>query len=118
MKLQIDDQQLRVRINEDELAQLLAGAPVTARTQFAAAFAVQCQLALGAIDAIASLTGQPACWQILLPEDAVRNLASRLPTRDGLRFELRGSAESDSLMLLFDVDVRDSARRLKTSRDR
>jgi len=116
MKLQIDDQHLRVRINEDELAQLLAGASVTSRTQFADAFALQCQLSLGALG-VASLTGPPAAWQILLPEDAVRDLASRLPARDGLRFELGGPSESDTLTLLFDVDVRDSARRLKASRE-
>lgn len=116
MKLQIDDQHLRVRINEDELAHLLAGASVTARTQFADAFAVQCRLSLGALE-VASLTGQPAAWQIRLPQGAVRDLASRLPSREGLRFELGGPAETNTLTLLFDVDVRDSARRLKASRE-
>ncbi|MCK9383001.1 MAG: hypothetical protein M0P95_18310 [Sulfuritalea sp.] len=116
MKLQIDTQQLRVRINEDELAQLLAGVSVTAHTRFADAFSLQCVLSLGS-SAIASVTGQPAAWQILLPAEAVRELASRLPSRDGLRFELGGAAESDALTLLFDVDVRDSARRLKASRE-
>jgi hypothetical protein len=115
VKLQIDKQHLRVRIDEDELAQLLAGASVTARTQFADAFALQCVLSLGS-PAVATLTGQPAAWQIVLPGDAVRELVRRLPSRDGLRFELGASAESDTLTLLFDVDVRDSARRLKASR--
>lgn len=116
MKLQIEKQHLRVRIDEDELARLLAGAPVTACTQFANAFALQCELALGGSD-LAAVSGQPEAWQIVLPGDAVRELASRLPTREGLRFELAGSAEAVPLTLLFDVDVRDSARRLKASRE-
>lgn len=115
MKLQIDNQHLRVRINEHELAQLLAGTPVTSCTQFADAFAQQCELSLGALD-VASVTGESAAWRIQLPAGAVRDLAGRLPTRDGLSFVLGGAVESATLTLQFDVDVRDSARRLKASR--
>ncbi|HUW54349.1 MAG TPA: hypothetical protein VMV99_13125 [Rhodanobacter sp.] len=117
MKLQIDNQHLRVRINEDELAQLLAGTAVTLRTRQAEVFALQCELSLVS-QAKASLTGQAEAWRIHLPQDAVRELAGRLPTRDGLRFELGGTSDADALSLLFDVDVRDSARRLKASRER
>ncbi|MDE1894640.1 MAG: hypothetical protein KGM46_11060 [Pseudomonadota bacterium] len=116
MKLQLDHQQLRVRIDEAELARLLAGTPVAACTRFAGAFALQCVLSLGS--AAAALTGQPDAWQIRLPGDAVRELAGRLPSREGLRFELGAVAPSDTLTLLFDVDVRDSARRMKATRER
>jgi hypothetical protein len=37
-------------------------------------------------------------------------LSDRLPSREGLRFDLRAST-THSLEVLFDVDVRDSARR-------
>lgn len=114
MKLQLDGQHLRLRIDEDELAVLLAGGNVSAATRFSAAFAVHCSVTLSS-DAHAQCAGTSDHWQIRLPEADVRELAGRLPTRDGLHFELP-VAESASLALLFDVDVRDSARRLKASR--
>jgi hypothetical protein len=108
MKLQIEGQNLRVRINEDELARLLAGEPVVARTRFASAFDVSCTLRLGAGEP-ACFGGQPDAWLVEIPEAAVRDHAARLPTREGLSFVLPGD-EGDSLELLFDVDVRDSVR--------
>ena len=115
MKLQIAHQHLRVRIDSDELAELLAGRSVTLRTQFAHAFALRCELSLAA-QAPASLTGAADDWRIHLPADQVRDLATRLPAREGLRFELEGAAGAHALSLLFDVDVRDGARRLKIAR--
>ncbi len=108
MKLQIEGQSLRVRINEDELARLLAGEPVVAKTSFATAFAVSCTLSLGTGDAV-RFGGQADAWRVDIPADAVRDHAARLPTREGLSFVLPG-AEGDALELLFDVDVRDSVR--------
>lgn len=115
MKLQIEGQKLRVRIDEDELAQLLAGQPLTSRTVFAQAFSLGCTLTLVAADH-ASFTGQPDHWQIALPEPAVRDLAARLPSREGIAFVLAGQSEGDALELLFDVDVRDSVRKRKANR--
>lgn len=108
MKLQIEGQSLRVRINEDELARLLAGEPVTARTGFATAFAVSCTLSLGT-DESARFGGRPDAWLVEIPGAAVRDHAARLPTREGLSFLLPGG-DAGALELLFDVDVRDSVR--------
>lgn len=108
MKLQIEGQSLRVRINEDELARLLAGESVIAHTRFATAFALSCALRLGAGDE-ARFSGQPDAWLVEVPEIAVREHAARLPTREGLSFVLPGG-EGGALELLFDVDVRDSVR--------
>lgn len=110
MKLQIEGQQLRVRIDESELSQLLAGAALEAATQFARAFAMHCTLRLTTQDD-AGFSGLADAWQINLPDVAVREHAARLPTREGLRFVLTGERAQDALVLLFDVDVRDSVRR-------
>lgn len=109
MKLQLEGQHLRVRIGEDELAQLLAGEPVRASTQFAQAFALSCTLRLVA-GGEARFAGQPGAWLIDMPEVAVREHAERLPTREGLTFSLAGNHAGEALELLFDVDVRDSVR--------
>ncbi|WP_267220490.1 hypothetical protein [Dyella silvae] len=109
MKLQIEGQHLRVRIGEDELAQLLAGEPVRASTQFAQAFAMTCTLRLAA-GSEARFAGQPGAWIIDMPEAAVREHTARLPTREGLTFILAGNDAGEALELLFDVDVRDSVR--------
>lgn len=105
MKLQIEDQSLRVRIGEQELAALLAGQDLEMRTEFAGAFAMSCRLSLGAT---ASLSGSAQAWHIVLPRQAVEAHVERLPTREGLRFQL-----GEALELLFDVDVRDSVRQRK-----
>ncbi|MHA6203636.1 hypothetical protein ACXU4B_04325 [Dyella soli] len=113
MKLQIEGQNLRVRIGEEELSRLLAGHAVEARTSFAQAFVLGCTLQLGPGDA-AEVSGTPGAWHIRIPQAAVVAHAARLPTREGLRFELAGGADGDALVLLFDVDVRDSVRQRRT----
>lgn len=110
MKLQIEAQHLRIRIDEDELARLLSGHAVAGHTQFAKAFMMHCTLRLQH-DGEVVFTGQADAWQIGLPEAAVREHAARLPTREGLRYLLPGERDADALELLFDVDVRDSVRR-------
>ncbi|MBQ4855875.1 hypothetical protein IMW82_14475 [Rhodanobacter sp. B2A1Ga4] len=113
MKLQIEGQKLRVRVDEDELAQLLARQTVEARTQFADAFAIGFAFRLTS-DAEATFAGQAEAWQIGLPEATVREHAARLPTREGLRFTLVGKGGDEALELLFDVDVRDSVKRRRS----
>jgi hypothetical protein len=110
MKLQIEGQNLRVRIGEEELARLLDGQAIEAMTQFADVFAVRYSLELSPADS-ANLSGSPASWRIAIPAASVREHAARLPTREGLQFVLPGGCEEDSLQLLFDVDVRDSVKR-------
>jgi hypothetical protein len=110
MKLQIEGQNLRVRIGEEELARLLDGQAIEAVTQFADVFAIRYSLELSPADT-ANLSGSPAAWRIAVPAERVREHAARLPTREGLQFALPGRRAEDSLQLLFDVDVRDSVRR-------
>jgi hypothetical protein len=114
MKLQLEGQHLRVRIDEDELARLLCGKPLDTHTRFAGAFALAVSLSVEPTDA-ASIAGRPDNWNITLPEAAVRELAGRLPTREGLRFLLLGGGVDDALTVVFDVDVRDSVRRRRSS---
>jgi hypothetical protein len=114
MKLQIEGQSLRVRIGETELARLLAGQAVESHTRFARAFVMGCTLRLGD-DSDARLSGRADAWQIELPGVAVREHASRLPTREGLSCALPAGQGEEVLELLFDVDVRDSVRQRRSS---
>lgn len=108
MKLQIEGQSLRVRVNEDELALLLTERSVKGFTRFTREMTLTCTLS--AVPAAAArFSGQADAWTIDLPLDDVKAHAERLPTRDGLLFELE-SGEGDPLQLTFDVDVRDSVR--------
>jgi len=108
MKLQIEGQSLRVRVNEDELASLLTQRPVTGSTRFTRDMSLSCTLRAEP-GAAARFSGKPDAWAIDLPHDDVKAHAERLPTREGLLFELE-NGEGEPLQLLFDVDVRDSTR--------
>lgn len=112
VKLQIENQHLRLRIDESELATLLAGDRIETQTHFAQAFCVAFTLRLTPA-AAASVAGQPDRWNIDVPRAAVCAHAERLPTREGLRFLLPTNGDGEPLTLLFDVDVRDSVRRRK-----
>jgi hypothetical protein len=114
VKLQIEHQHLRLRIDESELARLLAGDRIDMQTHFAQAFSIAFTLRLTQA-AEANLAGHADAWNIEVPQTAVRAHADRLPTREGLKFVLSTPGANDPLTLLFDVDVRDSARRRKTS---
>lgn len=114
MKLQIEGQSLRIRIGEAELALLLAGGTVESHTHFAQALTMGCALRLGG-DSEARLSGRADAWLVELPAAAVREHASRLPTREGLTFHLPTGHGDAVLELLFDVDVRDSVRQRRSS---
>lgn len=114
MKLQIEKQHLRLRVDEAELAKLLQGDAIVTHTRFAQAFSMACTLRLTpALEA--RIAGQSDTWEIEVPRADVTALAERLPSRDGLRFMLPTQGGDDALTLLFDVDVRDSARRRKAT---
>ena len=107
MRVQMEGQTLRLRVDEAELAQLLSGG-----------LAENCTLLPDGREQIQRIRlaeslawrHEDAVWNIDIPEADVRALRDRLPSRDGLRFDIRASA-THSLEVLFDVDVRDSARR-------
>jgi uncharacterized protein YhdP len=107
MRVQLEGQTLRLRVDEAELAQLLAGGVAENRTRLPDGREELQQIRL------ASQLGwrrDDAHWHIDLPDADVRALSARLPSRDGLHFDLPVPA-GGKLDLLFDVDVRDSARK-------
>lgn len=107
MRVQLEGQSLRLRIDEGELARLLNGDSVVNRTDLPDGHVEMQQISLTPrID----WRREQAVWHICLPEAEVRALSQRLPSREGLQFSL-STPQGDTLVILFDVDVRDSARK-------
>ncbi len=107
MRVQLEGQTFRLRIDEAELAQLLAGNTVENRTSLPYGRVEIQQLRLAT-----RLDWQrdDATWHIDLPQTDVHALSARLPSREGLNFHLPTPGDA-ILQILFDVDVRDSTRR-------
>ncbi len=106
MKLQIQGDTLRFRIDEAELAHLLAGEMLHNSTQISADCHFSQALGVHA-EAEPLLQVSQETWRVLLPQDRLREYVGRLPCRDALAFELPVT-DADVLMLQFEVDVRDS----------
>lgn len=109
MKLQLQTQTLRFRINEAELAELLAGKPVGNTTLLPNGDVFESAINLAATD-VASLETFPGLWHFQLPRAAVLAYVDRLPCRDSLEFNLPLKGDGTSLEVCFEVDVRDSVR--------
>ena len=107
MKVQIQSQSLRLRIDESELARLLAGEVLENQTWLGTPGVLSQRLQLHDM-AEALLDGDTHALMITLPREDVLALQARLPCRDGLGFMLPTQARP--LQLQFDVDVRDSVR--------
>lgn len=107
MRVQMEGQTLRLRVDETELARLLSGGFAENRTLLPDGRTEIQRVRVA--DALA-WRREEAIWNIDIPESDVRTLSDRLPSRDGLRFDFHASA-THSLEVLFDVDVRDSTRR-------
>jgi len=107
MRVQLEGQTLRLRVDEAELTQLLAGGVAENRTRLPDG-----RQEIQHVHLAHQLAWQreDAHWHIGLPDAEVRALSARLPSREGLHFEL-ATPESGKLDILFDVDVRDSARK-------
>ncbi|RDS81025.1 hypothetical protein DWU99_18415 [Dyella psychrodurans] len=105
--MQLEAQTLRLRVDEAELAQLLSGSVTENRTQLPDGRTEIQQLQLAASP---HWQRNDATWLIGLPEWEVRALSERLPSREGLQFDLP-TPSGGTLQVLFDVDVRDSTRR-------
>ena len=106
MKVQIEGQHIRFRIDEEELTCLLLGEPLTMTTQLLHG---QCwRFGIAVID-------QPECnlvhikenWILQIPAQSLQDYVSRLPCREGLEDRLV-LPNGSHLMLNFQVDVRDS----------
>ena len=106
MKLQIQGQSVRLRIDEAELARLLAGEMILNSTLFAPdrTFAQSLTLHPAPLPLL-----EPAAdgWTLRLPRSAVDEYVLRLPCRDALAFDLPLPGDA-SLSLRFEVDIRDS----------
>lgn len=109
MKLQIEGQRLRFRVDEAELARLLAGESVVDQTRLGESQMLRRRIVLGDID-MAHLAWGKDEIHLDLPQDAVRSYATSLPRRDALSFALGADATATALAIDFEVDVRDSVR--------
>lgn len=106
MKVQLQGQQLRLRIDEAELARLQAGETVENLTRLPGGAACRQRLRLGEQ---AQLAGDAADWCFQLPQAQLEAHVARLPCRDGLVFPL-AVGDGDVIEMHFDIDVRDSVR--------
>ncbi|MBB4132082.1 MULTISPECIES: hypothetical protein [unclassified Xanthomonas] len=115
MKIQLEGQHVRFRIDEAELAELLAGRRVENLSRLPSG-----QGARLVRHSVSLTGGHAACncandhWQLSVPRDALEAHARQLPSRDGLSFSFdagAGHAEPTVLHVSFDIDVRDSARK-------
>lgn len=109
MKLQIQEQTLRFRIDESELATLLNENVLvsTLRLPNGESFVQSLSLVMSEIPALEILALN---WYLNLPRTIVETYVERLPCRDGLTFAL-GNADNLPLTVQFEVDVRDSVKK-------
>jgi hypothetical protein len=105
VKLQVQEQSLRVRVTEAELQDLLSGSALRLDLRFDGQGLLALEVATGPETSL-----QPgAVWRLRLSDTALRDYAETLPRRDALVAGLTGSG-GESLRLEFDVDVRDSVK--------
>ena len=105
MKLQVQEQSLRVRVTEAELQELLSGSPLRLDLRFDGLNLFALEAATGHETSLRS----GAVWRLRLSEAALRVYAGTLPRRDALVAGLTGSG-GEPLRLEFEVDVRDSVK--------
>lgn len=110
MKLQVQGQSLRFRLDEVEFSQLLAAQAVSNHTDVAGVGFSQ-TLQLGDVAQV-QFDATPGHWRLTLPRPTVTAYGERLPCREGLDFLLPcGHGEpAEALRVSFEVDVRDSIR--------
>lgn len=106
MKLQLQGQRMRLRLDEAELARLLAGEAIVNVTELGMGSRF-CQSLHLHVEAQPTLQATPGDWQVALPDAAVRDYVQRLPCREALEFTLACDG-GVVLTLDFEVDVRDS----------
>ena len=95
MKIQLQEHSVRLRIDEDELALLLAGTAVAACTRFAEAFVFAGSVALADADGV-SISGSSDAYRITVPAAEVRALAARLPRAMACRSRFRAAVNCGS----------------------
>jgi len=107
MKVQLQDQSVRLRLDEAELARLLAGESVENMTRFGGIEGWGMAVSLHGGEQPVLLDGGTFC-RLVLPRPAVEALAARLPCRDGLPFEI-ALEDGSQLQLQFDGRARQRA---------
>lgn len=110
MRVQLENDTIRVRIDEDELAELLGDVALLGSTAFGRAFTMR--YAIDATEGDWSLNGTAHEWRLEVPRAALLDLKARLPSKDGLAFGMPGH-NTAATRVVFDVDVKDSLRRRK-----
>ncbi|GAB3000459.1 hypothetical protein GCM10010960_00520 [Arenimonas maotaiensis] len=109
MKLQIQEQNLRFRIDENELATLLSEELLVNTLQLPNGEQFMQSLRLIIADS-AALETTALTWCLILPKAIVEAYVERLPCRDALTFAL-GDTGNLPLTVQFEVDVRDSVKK-------
>jgi len=109
MRVQLENDTIRVRVDEDELAVLLQGGALSGSTAFGQVFTMRYVVAPIAAS-VCGLSGDPSAWRVSVPHADLQALKLSLPSKDGLFFEMPGH-DSVVTTLRFDVDVKDSLRR-------
>jgi len=109
MKLQIQEQNLRFRIDENELATLLSEEVLVNTLRLPDGEPFVQSLSLVKTET-AALETRALNWCLNLPKAVVEAYVERLPCRDALSFTL-GNANSLPLTVQFEVDVRDSVKK-------
>lgn len=111
MKLQVQGQSLRFRLDEAEFSALLMAHAVTNQTRMMEGCFSQ-TVQLGDVAQVLFDATTPGHWHLTLPRSAVAAYGEQLPCREGLDFWLPASedAGAEGIVITFDVDVRDSIR--------
>jgi hypothetical protein len=109
MRVQLENDTVRVRIDEDELAELLGDVALIGSTAFGTAFIMRYAInATG--NGACTLSGTAHEWRLGVPRSSLAELQARLPSKDGLVFDIPGY-DTVATTVRFDVDIKDSLRR-------
>jgi hypothetical protein len=112
MRVQLENDTIRVRIDEDELGELLDDVALLGSTAFGRAFIMR--YSVDATEAATcELEGNAHEWRLLVPRTQLLELKARLPSKDGLVFDIAGH-DTVATTVLFDVDVKDSIKRRRS----
>ena len=108
MKVQMQGQRLRLRVDEAGLARLLAGEVLENLTRLPGG--IDCRQQVRVIDGDAPLVqAVEGGWCFELPGRDLDAYIARLPCREGLAFRLP-LPDANEIQIDFEVDVRDSVR--------
>lgn len=107
MRVQLNGQHLRLRVDETELQSLLEGHTLDNVTRWPDGNTQHLRVCLAEADA---WQRQSDGWCVELTRVSVQDLGARLPSREGLNVALPVPGAAP-LEIRFDVDVHDSRRR-------